>query len=590
MARTHAQGSSPVSTDRGEHLASTLWQRRDDSAPIAYQSVDGQWEPVPWAELASRVERLAAGLIASGVAKRDRVALMSNTRLEWTVADLAVVSIGAVTVPIYPTDSEDQCAHVLENSGARWAIAETGEHAARLESARRDASDLREVVAIDEGGLEALAQRGSDDDRVAVARRVDELTPDDLATIVYTSGTTGPPKGCALTHGNLNWTARQAETALERMFAGDASTLLFLPLAHIFTRLIQFGCLHQGVAVGYARSMDTLSEDVASFQPTFLLAVPRVFQKMHAGARRNAGGLQRRVFDFSFAHAQRYASVDEPGLASKAVHAVVDRLVYQRIRQGLGGRAEWCVSGGAPLDSELARWFTAAGITVLEGYGLTETSAVVAADTPETVRIGTVGQPLPGVEVAISSEGEVLVRGPNVFQGYWSDDGPQDATEDGWYATGDLGELSDDGHLTLTGRAKELVVTATGKNVAPEPLEERMKQHRLISQPMVVGDDRPFVGALITLDAEELAAFADEHGLDGEADSLRDHERVRKEVQQAVDDANAGVSQAESIRDFVILDREFAQDRGELTPTMKPRRNDIADHFADEIERLYQRE
>ena len=588
MGRTHAQGAPPVRLEPGEHLTSTLWQRRDDSAPIVYQPADGRWQPVSWAELASRVERLAAGLIASGVGKRDRVALMSNTRLEWTIADLAVLSAGAITVPIYPTDSEDQCAHVLDNSGARWAIAETREHASRLESARRG-SDLREVVAIDEDGLEALAQRATDDDRAAVRRRVEELCPDDLATIVYTSGTTGPPKGCALTHGNLNWTTRQSEAALERIFAHDASTLLFLPLAHIFTRLIQFGCLHRGVAVGYARSMDTLSEDVASFEPSFLLAVPRVFQKMHAGARGNAKGLQRRVFDFSFAHAQRYTSADAPGLASKAVHAVVDRLVYKRIRQGLGGRVEWCVSGGAPLDPELARLFTAAGITVLEGYGLTETSAVVAADTPETVRVGTVGPPLPGVEVAISSEGEVLVRGPNVFQGYWSDGGPQDATEDGWYATGDLGELSDDGQLTLTGRAKELVVTATGKNVAPEPLEERMKQHRLISQPMVVGDDRPFVGALITLDAEELAAFADEHGLDGDADSLRDHERVRQEVQQAVDDANAGVSQAESIRDFVILDREFAQDRGELTPTMKPRRHDIADHFAGEIERLYQR-
>ena len=584
------EGPEPVHVDEGEHLTSELWERADDDATAVHHHVDGEWATVSWRQLAERVRAVAGGLVAAGTAPGDRVVVMSSTRLEWTIADLAIVAAGAITVPIYETDASDQCAWVCSNAGVRLALAETTEHAERIEQVRDEAPDLGEVLVIEEGGLDELARRAGDDELEEVDRRLHQLDGEAVASIVYTSGTTGRPKGCVLTHRNLVWSTRQATSALEPLFEDeDSSTLLFLPLAHIFTRVVQYGCLQRGVALGYARSMEDLSEDVETFRPTFLLGVPRVFEKIHNNARRQAsGGVQRRVFEFADDAADEVVDEDT-GLVTKAKAKAADTLVYEKVRESLGGRLHTFISGGAPLSGHLARFFEAAGITILQGYGLTETSSVITVDRPTAPRRGTVGPPLPGIEIGLADDDEVLTRGEHVFQGYHRN---QEATDevlgsDGWYHTEDLGEIDEDGVLTLVGRKKDLIVTAGGKNVAPEPIEEAMKGNRLISQPVLIGDDRPFVAALIALDEEELASFAEERGIDAPADELPDHEDVRAEVERAIEDANETVSRAESIREFRILRRELSQEQGELTPTMKPKREVITEHFVDEVEDIY---
>jgi long-chain acyl-CoA synthetase len=590
MGRQHVVGPEPVPVKPEEHLTSMLWRRADLSDEVARYHDGDDWVAVTWRELAERVRAVATGLVAGGIETGDTVAVMGSTSLDWTVADLAILAAGGVTVPIYETDSADQCAWVLSNAEVRLALAESREHAERLEAARADAPRLGDVLVFDDGALDDLAGHGGDAERSEVERRLDRLDGEAFASIVYTSGTTGRPKGCVLTHGNLLWTTRQATTAVERLFEDeDSSTLLFLPLAHIFTRVIQFGCLERGVIIGYARSLDQIREDIATFRPTFLLSVPRIFEKIYNNARKQATGAKRKIFDFADRTAEEVDSADDPGLATKAKAKVADALVYDKIREVLGGRVRYCVSGGAPLSDHLTHFFNAAGITVLQGYGLTETSSACTVDRPEQPRVGTVGKPLPGVEIKVADNGEVLVRGRNVFQGYHRN---EDATRevlgnDGWYRTEDVGTLDDDGYLRITGRQKDIIVTAGGKNVAPEPIEEHMKEHRLISQPVLIGDDRPFVSALIALDEEELRSFAEEHGIVGEPAEVRQHDAVRAEVERVIEQANETVSKAESIREFRILDRELSLEKDELTPTMKPRRHRIAEHFAEDLNDIY---
>jgi long-chain acyl-CoA synthetase len=569
------EGSTPVALDPSHHLTTRLWERaaRPGGDHILRYPTAGGWAGMSWSQLADRVRRVAAGLIAAGIEPGDRVALMSGTRIEWTIADLAILSAGAVTVPIYETSSDEQCAWILADSGAALAICETADHAKVLDAARDRAQGLGEVFAIDDGGLDALAERGGADHRDQVAERAAACGADDVATIIYTSGTTGNPKGCVLTHGNLLWTARQSDTQLQRMLGRDDSTLLFLPLAHSFARLIQFLCLEAEVTLGFARSVTTVAEDIASFRPTFLLSVPRVFEKVFNAAQAKATGAKAKVFDFAVRTAAEWADGRRgPGVAVK--HRIADRLVYAKLRAALGGRIRYCVSGGAPLAPHLLTFFHAAGITILEGYGLTETSAPATCNTPEHLRLGTVGQPLPGVEIKITDDGEVLIRGGNVFTGYYhNDDATREAfTGDGWFRSGDIGELDADGYLRITGRKKELIVTAGGKNVAPAVLEERLKAHRLVSQAMVVGDNRAYVACLVTVEPEEAARF------DG---------AIEAEIAKAVEHANQAVSKAESIRRWTVLERDFTIEDGELTPTLKLRRAVVAEHFADEIEGLY---
>jgi long-chain acyl-CoA synthetase len=534
------------------------------------------------------VRGVAAGLIAQGIGQGDRVVLMSPTRAEWTIADLAILAAGAVTVPIFETSAEDQCAWILSDSGAKVAICADAGHAATLDTARDHAPALTEVFVIDEGGLDDLAARGADE-LATVDERVAGITGDTTASIIYTSGTTGNPKGCVLTHANILVTARQAQLALSSLLLPDnASTLLFIPLAHIFARVIQFALLDAGTVLAYARSIQTLSDDLRSFKPTFLLAVPRIFEKVFNAAQAKAQGPKARIFDAAVTTAAQWSESSDPGLVINAKRALFDRLVYAKLRAALGGRIRHCISGGAPLAPHLAHFFHAVGVDILEGYGLTETTAASAVNPPEWNKIGTVGQPWPGTEFRVADDAELMIRGPGVFQGYWQN---EEATadvldDDGWFRTGDLGAIDDDGFITITGRKKEIIVTAGGKNVAPAVLEERLKAHRLISQAMVVGDQKPFVSALITLDPDELETFARERGL-GDAKEAAQSEQVRTEVDQAVDDANRAVSRAESIRKTAILERDFTIEDGELTPTLKVRRMVVADHFAGAIDDLY---
>ncbi len=583
-------GGEPVPVGPGEHLTATLWRRAGEDAEIAVHHDGRHWTSVTWRELADRVAAVAAGLVARGIAPGTSVGIMSSTRLDWTVVDLAILSVGAVTVPIYETDSPRRCARILDDAEVALVLVENDELAGRVAEAREHVAWDGEVLVIDDGALERLAERASDTDREEVERRRAAIGADDVASIVYTSGTTGASKGCVLTHRNLLWNVRQSLVAIEAAFRNpEASTVLFLPLAHVFTRLVQFGCLEQGATVAYARSLSSLREDLPALQPTFLLTVPRVLEKLYDGARAQASGWRRVVFDAADRAAVEAGTSSEIGPLLRLRLRLADALVYRRLREAVGGRLEVVVSGGSPLGERLSHFFLAAGIVVGQGYGLTETSPACTFDRPDDPTPGTVGTPLPGVEIVIAGDGEILVRGENVFAGYHRD---PEATreildEDGWLRTGDLGELDEDGSLWITGRKKELIVTAGGKNVAPEPLEEAIRAHPLVSQAVVVGDDRPFIGALVTLDDDALAAFAEEEGLAGDEADLRGHERVREEVAGAVEAANATVSRAESIREFRILERDFRHSLDELTPTMKPRRGQIAENFADEVAALY---
>lgn len=592
MARTQSKGRTPLEVPDTHNLTTRLWQyaeRSPGQEALRYWS-DGGWRPLVWRELADQVRSLAAGLAAVGVGAGDRVALMSPTQAQWTICDLAILAAGAVTVPIYETSSPDQCGWILADSGAKVAIASDPDLAKRIESVRDQAASLGELFVISEGGLDELAARAGDDLSV-VDERVAATTGGDNASIIYTSGTTGKPKGCVLTHANLLVTARQAHLALGSiLMRDDASTLLFIPLAHVFARIIQFALLEAGTVLGYARSIDTLAEDLKSFRPTFLLAVPRIFEKVFNRAQASAQGAKARIFAAAVATAEEWSQSSSPGLGTRAKHALFDRLVYAKLRAALGGRVTHCISGGAPLAPHLARFFDAVGVHVLEGYGLTETTAASAVNPPEWNKIGTVGQPWPGTEFRVADDGELLIRGAGVFRGYWNNPEATAEVMDGdWFRTGDLGAIDDDGFVLVTGRKKEIIVTAGGKNVAPSVLEERLKAHRLISQVMVVGDKRPFVGVLVTLDPDELANFAAQQGLEGGFAELASSMAVRDEIDRAVADANTAVSRAESIRKSTILKRDFSIEQGELTPTLKVRRMVVADHFGDAIEELYGR-
>lgn len=577
-ATSLSEGDPPAAVDPRRHATTWLWEEGPDDGVAVVRTWDGEaWRGWTRSELARGVRQVAGALVAAGVEPGDRVVVMGRTRLEWTVADLAILSAGAVTVPVYETSTPEQCRAVLASCGARLAFADSPGGRARLQEGW-DGGGV--VVAMEDGGLEAFGAGAGSDDLAAVEGRLADLDGTALATIIYTSGTTGVPRGCRLTHANLVWTSAQCRARLGRALEGDASTLLFLPLAHVFARVVQLVCLEAGVPVGYARSLSQLRDDLASYRPTLVLAVPAVLQRVFDRARMSASGrLRAGIFDFAVRTAEACSRPTTAGSHHRALdarRAVADRLVYARVRHGLGGRLRYCVSGGAALPVALARFFSAAGITVLEGYGLTETSAPVSVNVPGELRLGTVGRPLPGVSVRVAGDGEILVRGGNVFSGYHDDPGATVAAlADGWLHTGDLGRI-DDGFLTVTGRKKDLIVLSTGKKVAPGPIEERLRAAPLVADAMVVGDGRPFVVALIALDPEAV-----------EVAGLRDASRVRAEVGRAVESANRGLSRSEAVRSFAILDRGPTLEDGELTPTLKLRRAVVAEHFAGIIESLY---
>jgi long-chain acyl-CoA synthetase len=558
------------------------------------------WQDVTAARFRDEVVAVAKGLVAAGIEAGDRVALMSHTRYEWTLIDYAIWVAGAVTVPVYETSSAEQAGWILADSGARACFVETAGHEQVIDGVRDQVPALEHVWRIEDGGtpLGALTALGSSVSDEVITGRARLAQASDLATVIYTSGTTGRPKGCELTHRNLLADVRNAFMGPLAVVAGaeNPGTVLFLPLAHVFARVIQVGCIEGGIVLGHCGDVDALLPALASFQPTFILAVPRVFEKVYQGAEQRAaadkkGAIFGRAASVAVAYSQALDTPGGPPLALRAQHALLDRLVYRKLRGALGGRARYAVSGGAALSERLCHFFRGAGITVLEGYGLTETTAATTVNRPDRNKIGTVGQPLPGVAVKIAEDGEILIGGANVFRGYWRN---PDATRetfaaDQWFCTGDIGELDDEGFLRITGRKKEMIVTAGGKNVAPAVLEDRLRSHALISQVMVVGDGRPYIAALITLDPEAVGRWAERSGRPAgtSIEALREDPELVAAVQAAVDDANQAVSRAESIRRFRILAGDFTQESGQLTVKLGIRRSVLMKDYAADIEALY---
>ena len=612
-------GLTDVVFERATRDPGAVVMRRKDAA------ADGGWRDVTARQFADDVTALARGLMAAGIAAGDRVALMSRTRYEWTVVDYAIWSAGATTVPIYETSSAEQVEWILTDSDAHALVVETP---AQLQTAGESLAAAPHVTRVwqietppgpgdqgeDSAGLAvpghpvpvepmtALAEAGAGISDDEVHQRRQSRHTADLATIIYTSGTTGRPKGCELTHGNLLADVRNVVRGwLPAIFERpDAATLLFLPLAHSFARIIQVGAIEAGVVLGHTPSVATLLPDLASFRPTFILAVPRVFEKVYNGAEQQASAspVKGRIFRaaartavaFSQASGTNAAAPSGAGAPLRLQHALFDRLVYAKLRGAVGGRAEYAVSGGAPLGERLGHFFRGAGITVLEGYGLTESCAAATVNRPDHMKIGTVGQPLPGVSVKIADDGEIFLGGPTIFAGYWQNEAATaEVMADGWLRTGDIGELDEDGFLRVTGRKKELIVTAGGKNVAPAVLEDRIRAHPLVSQVLVVGDGRPYVACLITLDEESVEIWKAKFPQYQSATTaeLTEAPELLAELQGAVDDANKAVSRAEAVRRFRVLPGDFTEQSGHLTPSLKVRRNVIMKDFAGEVEALY---
>jgi long-chain acyl-CoA synthetase len=556
--------------------------------------VGQQWLPVTCEALAADVEALAVGLVGAGIRAGERVALMSRTRYEWLLYDLAILSVGAVTVPIYETSSAEQVEWILSDSGAVAAIVETDGQHAIVHALRERLPALRDLWRVESDRFR-LVENGFGLGPEVTAQQREGTGPDSLATIVYTSGTTGRPKGCALTHGNLLALVHNvldADGIREEVFNERQSTLLFLPLAHILARTIQLGALEAGVRLGHT-DMSNVAADLQSFKPTTILSVPRVFEKIYNSTEQKATAEGKgKIFASAARTAIAWSTAHDdgkPGALLNAKHALFDKLVYGKLRAAMGGKVTYAISGGAPLGTRLGHFYRGIGLTVLEGYGLTETTAPATLNTPETIKIGTVGPPLPGVSIQIADDGEILVKGNSVFSAYRNNEtATNDAIVDGWFHTGDIGELDHDGYLKITGRKKEILITAGGKNVVPAVLEDRLRAHPLVSQCIVVGDQKPFIGALITLDAEMLPSWAENHGLQGlSVESARTNKVVLAEVQKAVDDANLAVSRAESIRKFTILSGDFTEDNGYLTPSLKLKRNIVMKDYSAEVEALY---
>jgi long-chain acyl-CoA synthetase len=595
------------------NLADVIFERAErepDTVVLRRTAADGPaWRDVTAREFRDEVTALAKGLIAAGIEVGDRVALMSRTRYEWTLADYAIWTAGAVTVPVYETSSAEQVEWILGDSGAGALILETPAHEQAVAEVLGRLPAVERVWLIDSAAsattakpLDALPAEGAAVSDAELEQRRAARGAGDLATIIYTSGTTGRPKGCQLTHGNLLSDVRNAVAALPGVFqAPGRSALLFLPLAHSFARIIQVGCLESATVLGHTPDARRLLDDLGSFQPAFILAVPRVFEKVYNGAELQASDskIKSRIFhaaaDTAIAWSKTLGSQSEPGsgrrsLRLRLAHGLFDRLVYSKLRTATGGRVRYAVSGGAPLGERLGHFFRGAGITVLEGYGLTETSAAGTVNRPDRNKIGTVGLPLPGVTVRIADDGEILMKGPNVFAGYLHNDAATAETfRDGWLLTGDVGELDDEGYLRVTGRKKELIVTAGGKNVAPAVLEDRLRAHPLISQCMVVGEGKPYIACLVTLDEEALDAWQARRprlANASTADLIGDAELIA-EIQGAVDEANKAVSRAESIRRFRILPVDFTEQNGHLTPSLKVRRGVVLKDLASDIEALY---
>jgi len=551
------------------------------------------WQPLTARQVEEEIRATAKGLVAAGIQIGDRVAIMARTRYEWTILDFAIWYAGGCVVPIYDTSSAEQVDWILNDSGAVGLIVETPALRETVTSVLP--AHTRRIWVMTEDVLAQLRADGSGISDDEIERRRNSLLPETLATLIYTSGTTGRPKGVQLTHGNfLAECGNVVEAASDLFLKPGGSTLLFLPVAHVFGRMVQIGAIHAGLHLAHCSDpVGRLQPDLASFKPTFVLAVPRIFEKIYNGAEARADGAGKgKIFRKAAEVAIAYSEAQDkrgfnPLLTLK--HALFDKLVYSKIRLAMGGSVEAAISGGAPLGKRLGHFYRGAGITILEGYGLTETTAGATLNVTQNLRVGSVGRPIPGTSIKIADDGEVLIKGAIVMRGYWQNDAANQEVFDGqWFRSGDLGKLDDEGFLYITGRKKELIVTAGGKNVAPAVLEDRLRAHPLVSQCMVVGDNQPFIASLITIDADMLKGWIASNNKTGATiETLVNDPDLHAVIQTAVDEANKAVSKAESIRKFTILAKDFSIANGEMTAKLSLKRHVIAEHYAAEITALF---
>ncbi|OZD04511.1 long-chain fatty acid--CoA ligase [Rhodococcus sp. 06-235-1A] len=596
VAATYAIADTDSAVDTVFRRAST-----SPDAVVFRRLVDQRWVDVTAAEFERLVVGVAQGLIAAGIEQGDRVALMSSTRFEWSVVDYAIWAAGGVTVPIYETSSAGQVEWILEDAEPVLLILENDAHVQETKSVVAAAPSVRQTFVIENSAgpdaVQALTDGGSEVTEDRVHQRVSTLVSSDPATLIYTSGTTGRPKGVQLTHANLLAESLGIrETSLKSLMRQGRSTLMFLPLAHVLARAVSIASFDAGVTLGHTNDIPNLVATFGTFQPDFILSVPRVFEKVFNTAKQKAHSDGKgKIFDLATECAVAWSEAQDtggPGIVLRAKHTVFDKLVYGKLRAALGGKCELAISGGAPLGARLGHFYRGIGVTIYEGYGLTETTAAFAVNTIGFQRVGSVGRPLPGNTVRIAEDGEIQLRGPVVFDGYWrNEDATAESLDDGWFRTGDLGSVDEDGYITISGRKKELIVTAGGKNVSPAGLEDRLRAGALISQAVVVGDQKPFIGALITLDPEAFDRWKSAHGKASEATAvdLQQDPDLVAEIDAAVADANKSVSHAESIKKYRLLPHDFSEESGELTPTMKLKRNVITAAYADEIESIYSR-
>ncbi|MDE0546735.1 long-chain fatty acid--CoA ligase [Microbacterium sp. C7(2022)] len=587
-----------VPADPKANVTDLLMSRLKESPNLALFAVpegDG-WRDITTTEFHRQVVALAKGFAAAGVEPGDKVGFIARTTYEWTLVDFALFFAGAVMVPVYETSSPSQISWILNNSGAVAVIAELEDHSARIEEVRDDLPLIRNVWEMHKGALATLTEQGSDVTDEEIERRRNIANGADIATLIYTSGSTGRPKGCVLTHSNFVELSRNSHRALSEVVAvPGASTLLFITTAHVFARFISILNIEAGVKTGHQPDTKQLLPSLGSFKPTYLLAVPRVFEKVYNSAEQKAeAGGKGKIFRAAAQTAIDHSTMLQDGkkipLGMKIKFALFDKLVYSKLRTAMGGRVTYAVSGSAPLGPRLGHFFHSLGVTILEGYGLTETTAPATVNLATKSKIGTVGPALPGVSVRLGEDDEIQVRGINVFKEYWQNPEATAETFDGeWFRTGDIGSFDDEGFLTITGRKKEIIVTAGGKNVAPAALEDPIRANPIVGQVVVVGDQKPFIGALVTLDPEMLPTWLGNNGLNANMtlEEASKSPEVRAEVQRAIDNANTRVSRAESIRKFTILSTEWTEATGHLTPKMSIKRNVIMDDFADEVAELY---
>ncbi|MEX2105986.1 MAG: long-chain fatty acid--CoA ligase [Solirubrobacterales bacterium] len=569
-----------------------------NSPAVRYKDGAG-WVNRSFSEVVEIVRPLALGLTELGVEKGDRVSILGNTRPEWTYFDFAALSIGATVVPIYQTNSPEECRYVLDNSDAKVVVVEDGEQLQKIREVRSALPQLQHVVlmtgeAEDAISSEDLTARGSAVDPSRWEQRYSAVAPADICTFIYTSGTTGPPKGCIISHGNYRAMLDMVNST--SVIEGEDVTYLYLPLAHSFALLIQLGSFDLGATIAYwERDPLQILPNLAELKPTYFPSVPRVFEKIYTAANsgmEKAGGLKRAIFHWAIRIGAKVREAErggrKPGFLLKRQYAFADKQVLSKIRNLFGGQLRLAVSGAAPINPEILRFFDAAGVLVLEGWGMTETSTAATISTPDDYKVGTIGKPFPGCEVRIAEDGEILVKGPNVFQGYHkNEEATRETIVDGWLHTGDIGEIDSDGFIKITGRKKDIIITAGGKNITPANLEAEIKQQPLVSQCVVVGDRRPYLVALVTLDPEEAVAYAKEHGLPEDPVQLAANPDIRAAIEAHVEKINQNFARVEQVKKIAILPHDLSQESGELTPTLKVKRAVVATKHEDEIEQLY---